>query len=303
MISFTDRMSFIEEFEMLKHLRKERSPEQETRFKILQKEMRRVKDQEKYSNSTKEYKEKQKLSTRIIREKYTKKNMEARQEARAKSKLTLPNPSSDLYDSPTLVHRSLGPVSPAHTAVGPLGTPLQSLGDAGFQSGTGSTLLPEHSLATVLAQQGQDLTGLQICIQSSSPTVSSTIASQDPDLLPAGGGDVDEEDLEDLQTIIEDLDIPKHGEILQDLEACLMSSAWEGPPMEMTELVGPLGLESPSCLPSQPCPSPDLLGADMTLDMTASQSASCLEAQGFNQASSPESEMVDWRQLLLDLDF
>ena len=107
---------------------------------------------------------------------------------------------------------------------------------------------------------------------------------------------------EDMQTIFQDLN--KNGEILQDLEAGLVSWAWEGPSMEMTELVGPLGLESPSYLPSQPCPSPDLLGAEpFSLDMTASQSASCLEAQDFNHESSSESEKVDWRQLVRDLDF
>ena len=91
-----------------------------------------------------------------------------------------------------------------------------------------------------------------------------------------GEGDDELEELlgeEDLQTIMQDLN--KHGKILQDLEAGLVSWAWEGPPMEMTELVGPLGLESPDCLPSQPCPSPGLLGAEPTV--------SCAEAQGYNQ--------------------
>ena len=63
MISFTDRMSFLEEFQLLKQLRKKRSAKQE-RFKNLQKEMRRIKDQRqqvRYRNSTTEEKEKKKM--------------------------------------------------------------------------------------------------------------------------------------------------------------------------------------------------------------------------------------------------
>ena len=104
LISFTDRMSFLDElseFEFLKKLRKDRSVEQEARFKDLQKEMRRIKDQERhqvrYNNLTTEEKEKKRIAQQITRGNYSKekaeevkyKNTEARKDARAKWQVTL----------------------------------------------------------------------------------------------------------------------------------------------------------------------------------------------------------------------
>ena len=127
--------------DLLKKLRKGRSVEQETRFKDLQKEMLRIRGLErfrnKYKNSTAEDKENKKRAKQITRENYStekaadvkRKNTAARKDAR--SKVTLPTPSSPLYDLPhTQVPSSPGPVSPPVTAVGgsirPPGAGLES---------------------------------------------------------------------------------------------------------------------------------------------------------------------------------